>query len=169
MFKCRLAQFVCYLKETLIPIKDQQPLEFKGYGHVVKKGIRVQLDLSLNNYSNDKNRRAVAHFILCGGTNVFATLDGFVSFRGLKLSAFSNISNHDSCWRDAIDRFLSDIYFAWTDEIRGDKAPEDLDSVCYLGLFTKHEIVKVEYKSKQDDDDRYELVSIEPWREEDTQ
>jgi hypothetical protein len=155
------------MKEQLLTGDDWKPLKHDCDGRIVKKGVKLELDLSMNNHHTNKSRRNSIYFVLCGNTNVFVAPRhaGYV----LEPADFDNLSNHDVCWRDAIQKYLNNIYFKWSEEICGGRAPIDMDSRCFMGLFTTCELVKVEMvhnpRDSKDDVGRYRLTSLESWVE----
>lgn len=155
MFALKADNFVCYLKNTLLP-HDINQWESLGGGEYRKPGLMVTLDITLADYSpcnegkEPIQRRADAHFVMCGNTNTFALLTGRAQRFEIDWSKFENISNHDTCWRSAIGDFLNGVYFKWAEEINAElpkkkrKAPKDLSQHCFAG-FTGHRMLMVTY------------------------
>lgn len=177
MFQSDTSRFVTYLREALLPERycERKFLKHEGFfwgKEWSEKALHIQLDVDMTDPDNrcdedgnSRGFRGMIHFILCGNTTVFAYLGEFTErFNEIDPSEFENISNHDSCWRESIHCFVNDIYFKWADQLAPDKAPKDLNTNCYLGCFTQHQFVKVEYHSAEDH--RYNLVSVEPWKDE---
>lgn len=159
MFELKGADFVCYLKDLLLPL-DTSSWERLDYDSWRKPGIMVTLDIRMADYTrcdDDKEpvrRGGDASFVMCGNTNTFALVSRDPWYK-MPWEQFENISNHDTCWRSAIDSFLGGIYFRWAEEINAElpedrrKAPKDLSQHCFIGL-RKHRMCTVTYKTDPD-------------------
>lgn len=101
MFKAELDKFVCFLRDHMLDSYSMwDPLDNKYDNGVYRRnGIHVVLDLAMYDDDRDNSKRALAHFVLGGNTNVFAYLQDFGDHDPLDYKKFENISNHDSCWR----------------------------------------------------------------------
>lgn len=103
------------------------------------------MSLSSSYYGEDGNinndSHVWIHFILCGGVNVWAVVTDNPTPENLELDAWENISNHDSCWRDAIRNLLSSIYFQECDFVQRmvpeaeRAAPKDIHTYATLDRF----------------------------------
>lgn len=85
-------------------------------------------------------------------------LDNAICFlrEEIKPEFYENLSNHDSCWRDAIRGYINKLYFNWAHEIAPDKAPIELDArLCF------DRCERVEYRiSPKGDGYHYNLVGV---------
>lgn len=168
MFQSSTHRFVTYLREALLPERycERRSVETDGFFERswVEKALHVELDLSTCDHETGVERRAMAHIVMCGNTTVFVQLVDFgVQRRDLDPEKFECISTHDSCWKDAINDWLCQIYFTWSHEVAPDKAPKDLDSTCFLGCFTTHRFIEVEFRKKSMSESGYDLVAMQPW------
>jgi hypothetical protein len=123
---------------------------------ILADGIIVHLNVQINDSHEDWPERppresTQVSFLICAPTNVWART-GLLP-RGALPWKF--LSSHDSCWRDAISRCLSDLYFEFSGRInsvreksgRGAKAPVDLQQFCWV----EHvEDVRVRYRTSTD-------------------
>ncbi len=56
---------------------------------------------------------------------------------------WENVGNHDSCWIDAVDSRLSEVYFEMCAQVNKDKAPKLLNEYSDFDLFHPVEFVEV--------------------------
>lgn len=164
MFSIDADQMVCYLKDVLIGHKSPNGIQSDKWKHKdgvwTKPGLLVELDLRLTDYApvnkgeESRSRVGRVFFLMCGNTNVFAyTHQGGYRYRTeLPWESFTNISNHDTCWRDAIRSFLSRLYAKWSEELEEEGSRYlDLTQHCFVGFGTSHHLCTVSYT---DDEER---------------
>lgn len=163
MFQIPVASVVCMLKDMASQDKEYWKQHSFENGILTQNGIHVVLDLSVSDYTDEGEHltcRQTVHFLLCGYTSVFVTVDNSWPVHTIPVEKFENISNHDSCWRDAIERFLSKLYFEWCAKVNPNKAPRDLHNFCWSLLRKPMEKVSISSKTKKDDSYHKDLVSV---------
>lgn len=109
------------------------------------------------------NRRMSIHFLLYGVSKsgsvrtFFAADDNcFATARNIPCENWENISNHDSCWRDAIRSKVTETYFNMCRGVNADRekiglesiAPKDIHTLARVPMFERlFEILEdVEYE-----------------------
>jgi hypothetical protein len=144
MFTMEIDQLICFLKRCEDDTKHWKFLEYQDL--IIKRGgLLISLDLELYNHKAKENRRVNIYFLLCGDTTVFVSTSKQTTFPDLK--TFENISTHPSCWKDAIRDYLLNLYFTWSDEIKGDLKPCDLRPFLFS---INKELVCITYRHKDD-------------------
>lgn len=149
MFKLEVSKFVCILRQLLLKQTKIKNTERRNNDLLLTRdGILLRLDLRMYNDSIGDKRIGIAYFVMTGNS-VFATLSPYRYLTQLNLNDFENISNHDSCWRTAIEDWINKIYFKWAKEIEDGKAPIELNSETKMSYF-QYKPVEVTYHRDSD-------------------
>lgn len=148
-FTCGMDNFVCYLVDILLTDEMRRNIKTNG-DYLTKQGLLVKIHLTMRNWQAEQTRHTDVYFVFCGNTNTFACES---KRKAPATIQYQNISNHVSCWRDAVRSYITDIYFRFACEISGDLAPAYMDATCYLSRFnTEHKFVEVDIKARPDND-----------------
>jgi len=137
MFTTHISSMIEVLKD-IIPYKIESDLNT-----TIKNALYLRIPLELE-YKN-KKKYTLAHFIIAKYSYFAVENEEFY----IDLNDYELISTHDSCWRSAIQSFLSKIYFRMAREINKNISPSKMDSLTYLSLF-KMEKVTISYNREQD-------------------
>ena len=106
------------------------------------------------------------HFLMAGNVNVFAavTEEMFFGFERVPFEAWENISNHDTCWRDAIDSLITQIYFESCQDVHS-HLPEELREAPIrthtLNGLDRVDFAQISFSRSEGDDYRYDLKKVE--------
>lgn len=174
MFEMRIADVVTMLTRQNLPRSFAEWNQLED-GTMVKPGVHFELDLRMWDLIEDdvrEERSASVHFVMCGNVNTFAWhTEKRGEYYSKNLSAFENISNHDSCWRSEVENKINGLYFKWAEAIRhktkSRKAPKDMSTHTSFGIGSDApSLVTVHYKAKPKDEQKlgniYNLVKLEP-------
>lgn len=177
MFNISADTFVCYLRDTFLgaSLKDQNSeiCVSRNDGSRISDALHVCLDLRIHSSRDDNDDNIdyskiikCVHFIITGRTSVFVTLTDNIFLSSIPLDQFENISNNDSCWRDAISNYFCNTYYKMKDELGLDLEYKDVtDYVMVIG--TVHQLVRVTTKLYIDESTiftkfRKKLLKISP-------
>lgn len=136
--------------------------------------MAFSFDVSASSYTDNHRfgRRMSIHFLLHGVSKsgsvrtFFATDDNcFTKARNIPYENWENISNHDSCWRDAIRSKVSEVYFHMCKEVNADRenaglesiAPRDIHTHAHVPMFEQlFEVLEdVEYERDYEAEEHY--------------
>ena len=116
--------------------------------------------------------RSYVHLILCGNVHVWAYVGDECDPLKAPVDEWENISNHDSCWRDSIDSFLTRHQHKCCDKVQEHlpekmrKAPKDVSTHHILGRFLGKDIFAfVTIKFERDETSgsyRFKLLNVKP-------
>jgi hypothetical protein len=141
MFQMNVSSAVCMLWNTLRP--KQFSRDEEGY----EEGLIVRVDLRLfESPGSDNGCCAELVFLFAGDTSVWVASCPLGGWGGISLDSWDNVSNHDSCWSDGVEREISKLYFRFAKEINPNKAPVDMHQFCDFGFGKAWERVKVKYE-----------------------
>lgn len=159
MFQIDTIHYITMLRDLLLPDSEREmkyqvdSLMGKRYqdGNVKCDALLITIDLSMKDWVNGKDfgRRCNLHILLCGYSSAFMAETDMVERpgptpvrtekpdreKGLD-DTWRNVSNHSSCWKDAINDEINRIYFRWSREILArsgsGKAPKDLSHAANI-------------------------------------
>lgn len=101
--------------------------------------MAFSFDVSASSYGHSEryHRRMSIHFLLYGISKsgsvrtFFASNDRcFAKARNISCEDWENISNHDSCWKDAIRSKISEVYFRMCQEVNEEREKDGLEKLA---------------------------------------
>lgn len=115
------------LKNLLLP-SDENHVHY-GVDRASNKwrSIGFTLDVSVSERNTENKARALVSILIVGAQMAFYRVSSFGDMP-VKPAPYKNVSNHDSCWIDALDAELAKTYFAMCDTVNPDAAPITLDT-----------------------------------------
>lgn len=144
------ARSVIYSARNLL-MPQQQSNSIRGGEYPIRteRGLLFALDTNISHrdsHKNGKEARGFIYVLVCGHSTAF------VSYRPYnELDKWENVSNHDSCWIDAIETELNSFYFRLCKLADDMVAPRDLDQRTWFSVFG-HDMQFVEIKTTPDDE-----------------
>lgn len=178
-FKTETASLITMIVSQILNAPGAREREYVGEGNIFfKTGLLFDITLevkdeSIDDYEKMEDGKSLKRFYMafCGNTSVFVASqddeddEGLRYFEAIPSDDWENLSNHDSCWRDAVRSFLIRQYFEMCDEVHPDMRPRDLTSECSIGLCNLWRNVQIVTGNDPDPErDNYwrKLVSIKP-------
>jgi hypothetical protein len=144
MFKLPVEQYIRTIRDLVLTDKE---LTFNTDGSYSCMGVELRLDFQVYDYDSfdEKTGRFPARhqgvsIILCRNTTVF-----MADVNGTAVGPYENISNHDSCWIDAIHCEVTTRYFRMCSQVNDDVAPRTLESSASVDRFRIPQKVRVTY------------------------
>lgn len=152
MFKIDTDSYVRMLRDLLLPEQDRQMI-YQEDGSREAKGLIISIDLSMKDYTGGAGdypgHRGLVHVLVCGYSSAFMAMTDIAQLaeptpqrtekidRELGLDqTWRNVSNHSSCWIDAIRDEINRIYFQWSRHILkrsgSGSAPKDLSQHAWI-------------------------------------
>jgi hypothetical protein len=120
-------------------------------GNLEGPAVLISVDLSMDDFAGDKSysRRGLVHVLCCGHSKTFMAITDLAQKPASSPThkkqlnsntqlddTWRNVSNHDSCWKDAVDQEINKIYFSWSQEILKESgsglAPKDLYQSAWI-------------------------------------
>lgn len=145
MFTVDLDNIICQIIDSLVT--RTQP-EFIGQGIIRKKGVLFKTIKLTVLDDKIKKKQSLECMILCGGTSVFAIKrqENHKRFHWEHVlnNDWINLSNHDSCWRDAIQTFLNEVFRDLCKQVNDDAIPAHLKTEVNLGFSELFKLVNVD-------------------------
>ncbi len=111
-----------------------------------KNGVLIEVTLEVYDdrleWEKREDTKAMRNyfFAFCGNTNVFVARRDKGLGQGLKWALdittdeWINLGNHDSCWRDSVTRFLSEVKGEMCDEVNPEALMAELQVKCDIGF-----------------------------------
>lgn len=126
MIKIPASQTINLLVETLLPRFSPE-----------EKALHIEIEANLRHPVSHKEKRKWIHFIFTRPNN-YTKVFSFVSSRPVSkyqidLTEFEFKCDHDSCWRNAVESVLSEVYFDLTKD--KEIAPVKFEDSSDLSIF----------------------------------
>ena len=173
MLKMEVSEVITSIYEKSFRRTKANKFGRNNLGEFHQNAVMFSIDARANHYKNGKRGHAsdFIHFIMCGGVHVWCVVcDESDPFR-IPIAQWENVSNHDSCWRDAVRDELSTLFFSlcrraqsgFDEEDR--VAPKDVDTNVYFSLLGRpFQFGKVTFARYRDDasySDRFKITKLE--------
>jgi hypothetical protein len=55
-------------------------------------------------------------------------------WKEIELNRWENVGNHDTCWIDAVESRINEVYFSMCEKVNPNIAPKDLSLNCFQGI-----------------------------------
>jgi len=145
MFIVDLDDIICRIIDSLVT--RTQP-EFIGQGIIRKKGVIFKTIRLTVLDEIIKEKKTIECMIICCGTSVFALKrqknHKRFHWEHVLNTDWINLSNHDSCWRDAIRTFLNEIFRDLCNQVNPNAIPAHLKTEVSLGFSELFQLVNVD-------------------------
>jgi len=126
-------------------LENVMGLAFEQCARGQGRTMAFSFDVSASAYNPKREcrRRQSIHFLLygvskSGSVRTFFAEDEncFMKARNIPCERWENVSNHDSCWRDAIRSKVNEVYFRMCDEVNEDRVRLGLEKIAPVSMHT---------------------------------
>ncbi|MBD3404343.1 hypothetical protein GF420_15745 [candidate division GN15 bacterium] len=158
-YQVKLSTMICYVLDLQLP-------HFSPY----YKALYFPVDLDLSYYTDEESFsvRAQGEFLFRRANNATNVWFRCPVLRDMeKLEGWDNISNHTSCWRDAVNTALYKFRGVHEEKLKEQCDPDRISEHVYLWKkcsfrYVDFELQQSEKRSRKD----LVLTEIKPWKEE---
>jgi hypothetical protein len=165
MFEVRLSYVLSSFVDQFL-IRESEHIFSKGKT-VKQPGIKLHLKLGLRHVDTTESR--YVHVLFSGGTSVWVNEVDVLS-RTPDIDGWNNIGNHDSCWRDVLNDYLTNVYLALSEQVNSefeeDVAASNMDNVAFFVNLRPFEWVYVTHKPderrSEEESNFRTVVKVEP-------
>ncbi len=147
MFTIELDKIICQIIDSVLNRNDSHISINPGV--IRKKGIIFKnIRLTIIDPKNARCKATTECMLICCGTSVFSIIRNEnhkrFTWRDILNTEWINLSNHDSCWIDAIRSFFNEIYFELCENVNNKVAPITLETNVCLGFSQIFELINVD-------------------------
>ena len=150
MFKMQVSSLVCSIVDQLL-VRNWKYYQRDGNGNFIQPGIKISLDVRIYyrdcKKGTDVNSSTFLNSLFCGNTSVFACVTEH-PLTVPKISDWTNVGNHDACWKDAYESYVNALYFNMCEHVT-EQLPDKLNiKPVELDQFVRFSFIKpIQYVS----------------------
>lgn len=130
MYQINAKSYIRLMRDLMLtPVQSE--MTHNPDGTITCPGILLHFEVRTSSFNGEKSIIATRYLevLLCRFSMAFVGV--FDDTQKLQARSWDNVSNHSSCWIDAVNDEFTKVYFELSEKVNANLAPSELAHYCW--------------------------------------